>query len=118
LSPPETGTANLPRDAADRVFAEPWEAQAFAMAVMLAEAGRFTWPEWTAALAAELAAGSEADDGTRYYHHWLAARERLVSAKGLVDGPSLAARKAAWEAAYRATPHGRPVELGPGAETG
>jgi nitrile hydratase accessory protein len=100
-----------PRDAADPVFAEPWQAQAFALAVTLAEAGRFTWPEWSAALAAELATSGEPDDGSHYYDHWLAALERLAAAKGLVDEGSLAARKAAWEAAFRATPHGQPVEL-------
>jgi nitrile hydratase accessory protein len=110
--------SRLESKTADPVFAEPWEAQAFALAVMLAEAGRFTWPEWTAALAAELAAVGEPDDGTRYYHQWLAALERLVAAKGLVDAPSLAARKAAWEAAYRATPHGDPVTLRSGATPG
>ena len=43
--------------------------------------GCFTWSEWSAALADELAEASrrgEPDDGSRYYHHWLAALERLV----------------------------------------
>ena len=69
------------------VFAEPWEAHAFALAVKLSEAGLFSWSEWSAALAEELAAASrrgEPDDGSRYYHHWLAALERLVAAKNLV----------------------------------
>src|SRR5205823_137271 len=64
------------------VFAEPWEAHAFALAVKLSEAGLFTWAEWSAALAEELAAASrraEPDDGSRYYHYWLAALERLVA---------------------------------------
>jgi nitrile hydratase accessory protein len=115
LSRPEAPPGRQPRDAEGPVFAEPWEAEAFAMAVKLAEAGWFTWAEWTAALAAEIAAAAargEADDGTRYSHHWLAALERLAAEKRLVDRASLAERKAAWEAAYRATPHGAPVELG------
>ena len=37
---------DLPRDADGPVFREPWEAQAFAMAVSLHERGLFTWPEW------------------------------------------------------------------------
>ena len=53
----------------------------------------------------------EPDDGSRYYEHWLAALERLVTAKGLTDSPAFAARKEAWTEAYRNTPHGRPVEL-------
>ena len=96
------------------MFAEPWQAQAFALAVRLSEQGYFTWKEWAAALAAELQAAAgrgEPDDGSRYYHHWLAALERLATAKGLTDGAALAARKQAWADAYRHTPHGRPVEL-------
>jgi nitrile hydratase accessory protein len=108
---------SLPRDAGGPVFAEPWEAQAFALAVKLSEQGHFTWKEWAAALADELksAAGrGEPDDGTRYYQHWLAALERLVAAKGLSDPAALLARKEAWAEAYRHTPHGKPVELGAG----
>ena len=96
------------------VFAEPWEAHAFALAVKLSEAGLFSWSEWSAALAEELAAASrrgEPDDGSRYYRHWLAALERLVAAKNLVAAPSLLARIAEWVEAYRRTPHGTPVAL-------
>jgi len=107
----------LPRDAGGPVFAEPWEAQAFALAVKLSEQGHFTWKEWAAALADELKAAAnrgEPDDGSRYYQHWLAALERLVAAKGLSDPAALLARKEAWAEAYRHTPHGKPVELGAG----
>jgi len=106
---------SLPRDAGGPVFAEPWEAQAFALAVKLSEQGHFTWKEWAAALAEELKAAAsrgEPDDGTRYYQHWLAALERLVAAKGLSDPAAMLARKEAWAAAYRHTPHGKPIELG------
>ena len=104
----------LSRDANDPVFAEPWQAEAFALAVKLSEQGYFAWKEWAVALADELrtaASGGEPDDGSRYYHHWLAALERLVTAKGLADSADLAARKEAWAEAYRRTPHGKPVEL-------
>jgi nitrile hydratase accessory protein len=105
---------SLPRDADGPVFAEPWEAQAFALAVKLSEQGHFTWKEWAAALADELKAAAdrgEPDDGSRYYQQWLAALERLVAAKGLSDPAALLARKEAWAEAYRHTPHGKPVEL-------
>ena len=104
----------LPRDEAGPVFAEPWEAQAFALAVKLSEKGYFTWKEWAATLADELRAAvdrGEPDDGTRYYHHWLAALERLVLSKGLTDLSALTTRKEEWADAYRHTPHGKPVEL-------
>ena len=104
----------LPRDTGGPVFAEPWQAQAFALAVRLSEQGHFTWKEWAAALAEELKAAAdrgEADDGSRYYEHWLAALERLVTVKGLSDPVAMLARKEAWADAYRHTPHGKPVEL-------
>jgi nitrile hydratase accessory protein len=105
---------SLPRDDGGPVFAEPWQAQAFAMAVRLSEQGHFTWKEWAAALAGELKAAAdrgEPDDGLRYYEYWLAALERLVTVKGLTDPGSLLARKEAWADAYRHTPHGKPIEL-------
>ena len=108
---------HLSRDAEGPAFAEPWRAQAFALAVKLSELGHFTWKEWTAALADELKAAAnrgEPDDGSRYYHHWLAALERLLTTKGLADPEGLRARKEAWAEAYRRTPHGKPVELAVG----
>ena len=104
----------LPRDEAGPVFAEPWQAQAFALAVKLSEQGQFTWKEWAAALAEELKAVAnrgEPDDGSHYYEYWLVALERLVTAKGLSDPAAMLARKEAWADAYRHTPHGKPVEL-------
>ena len=104
----------LPRDADGPVFAEPWQAQAFALAVRLSAQGHFTWKEWAAALADELKTAAdhgEPDDGSRYYHHWLAALERLVTEKQLSNPAAMLARKEAWAEAYRHTPHGKPVEL-------
>jgi nitrile hydratase accessory protein len=106
----------LPRDEGGPVFAEPWQAQAFALAVKLSEQGHFTWKEWAAGLAEELQAAArrgEPDDGSRYYEHWLTALERMVTAKGLTDQTALLTRREAWAEAYRATPHGTPVELAP-----
>src|SRR5262245_42098031 len=96
--------ARLPQVADGPVFAEPWQAQAFAMAVKLSELGYFTWKEWAAALAEELRAAANRgapDDGSNYYHHWLTALERLVATKGLVTSEALATRKEAWAEAYR-----------------
>src|SRR5579883_1690337 len=62
----------IPRDAEGPVFREPWEAQAFALVVKLHEQGHFTWPEWAALLAEEIAAAQrrgEVDLGTTYYRH-------------------------------------------------
>src|SRR5215471_6239423 len=104
----------LPRDESGPVFAEPWQAQAFAMAVTLSAEGHFTWKEWAAVLADELKAAAgrgEPGDGSRYYEHWLAALERLVTEKSLFSRTEMLERKDAWADAYRHTPHGKPVVL-------
>lgn len=102
-------------DDGEPVFAEPWQAQAFAMAVQLHARGLFTWPEWAATLADEIRraqAAGDPDTGQTYYHHWLAALERLVAEKGAASAAELADRKHAWDRAARATPHGEPIVLG------
>jgi nitrile hydratase accessory protein len=104
----------LPPDAGGPVFAEPWQAAAFALAQRLCSLGHFTPGEWATALAAELRLAAEvgaADDSSGYYHGWVAALERLVIAKGLCERSTLQARKDAWADAFRHTPHGEPVEL-------
>jgi nitrile hydratase accessory protein len=104
----------IPRDDGGPIFAEPWQAEAFALAVRLSEQGYFTWKEWASTLADELKAAAsrgEPGDGSRYYHCWLTALEHLVVAKRLSDPATLLERKSAWAEAYRRTPHGKPVEL-------
>jgi nitrile hydratase accessory protein len=96
------------------VFAEAWEAQAFAMALTLHKRGVFTWPEWTAALAREIERAQSAGDpdtGETYYHHWLAALERIVVAKGVTTPATLTRYRDAWEAAAKRTTHGKAIEL-------
>lgn len=100
----------LPRDAEGPVFAEPWQAQAFALTLKLNEGGAFTWTEWAEALSVELAR-DPADDGSRYYEHWVAALEGLTAGRNLATRDELETRKHAWEHAYLRTPHGQPVEL-------
>ena len=92
------------------MFAEPWQAQAFALVLKLHEGGAFTWAAWAAALSAELAR-DPSDDGSRYYEHWVAALEGMVTGRALVGADELEARKRAWAEAYARTPHGRAVEL-------
>ncbi len=104
----------LPLDEEGPVFAEPWQAQAFAIAVRLSAQGHFTWTEWAAALAEQLQSAAERgepDDGSRYYEYWLAALEQLVTEKQLTELAALRERKEAWADAYRHTPHGKPVVL-------
>lgn len=106
--------SGMPRDGDDPIFTAPWEAQAFAMAVRLHEAGVFEWTEWAAALLTEIEraqANGDPDLGDTYYLHWLNALEVLAAEKGLVELSELATRKEAWRDAYLATPHGQPVTL-------
>ena len=108
---------DIPRDVHGPVFREPWEARAFAMAVMLHGRGVFTWGEWAAALGAEIArarAAGDPDTGENYYRHWLATLERLVAEKGLASAEALARYYHAWDHAADRTPHGLPIELRPG----
>jgi nitrile hydratase accessory protein len=112
--PPLPNLAALPHDDEGPVFREPWEAQAFAVAVRLSEAGCFTWNEWAAALSEDIKAAQERGDpdlGDTYYQHWLNALERLCAQKRLVAASEMERRKEEWRQAYLATPHGRPVEL-------
>ena len=105
----------LPPQADDApVFAEPWQAQAFAMTVALHAQGLFTWPEWAAALTERLRAvnaGGGLDDGSNYYLHWLDTLEGLVLSKQIGNAEQLHDLEHAWEAAAARTPHGLPIEL-------
>jgi nitrile hydratase accessory protein len=106
----------IPRDPEGPVFREPWEAQAFAMAVALHERGLFAWSEWTVVLGDEIKraqAKGDPDTGDTYYRHWLAALERIVAEKGVTDVAALARYRDAWEHAAERTPHGAPITLQP-----
>ena len=106
----------IPRDENGPVFREPWEAQAFAMALGLHQRGLFTWQEWAATLGDEIKraqATGDPDTGETYYHHWLAALERLVAEKGIASRDHLERYRHAWERAAERTPHGQAIELTP-----
>jgi len=106
---------SIPRDEDGPVFAEPWQAQAFAMTLALYERGLFTWPEWTQVFSEEIKSAQQAGDpdlGDTYYDHWLNALERLVTEKGASTRSDLTHMRDAWDRAARATPHGEPIVLG------
>jgi nitrile hydratase accessory protein len=105
---------SIPCDAEGPVFREPWEAQAFAMALALHDRGVFTWGEWAQTLGEEIRRAQQAGDpdtGETYYRHWLAALERLASMKGVASADTLARYRDAWDRAADRTPHGMPIEL-------
>lgn len=106
----------IPQGEEGPIFREPWEAQAFAMALSLHQRGLFTWSEWAATLADEIKraqAAGDPDTGDTYYLHWLNALERLVAEKGVADPSTLTRYRDAWERAADATPHGDPIVLRP-----
>lgn len=95
----------------ERPFAEPWQAQAFALTVALHRAGLFSWPDWAQALGAELR--HSAADGSDYWDRWLAALEHLVAQRTNTAPAELTDLAARWQTAARATPHGQPITLPP-----
>ena len=106
----------IPRDHDGPVFREPWEAQAFAMALALHGRGLFTWNEWAEGLADEIKRAQtkgDPDTGETYYRHWLATLERLVAEKGVASSEILHRYRDAWDHAADRTPHGTPIELRP-----
>ena len=103
----------LPQDVEGPVFKEPWEAQAFAMTLILHERGVFTWSEWADTLAhaiRDASAENDHDTGENYYQHWLMALERITIDKKLVSDAVLAHRKQEWDHIARHTPHGMPIK--------
>ena len=102
--PPESA------DGDEVVFAEPWEARAFAITVVLHDRGLYSWAEWTRALATRIKTATDAGDDGSYYHHWFGALEDLLAQHGI--GSAETARwRDAWQHAAKRTPHGKPITL-------
>lgn len=108
---------DMPGD--DPVFHAPWQARLFAVTVALADRGIFTWPDWTAALAASLASRDDPPDpdparqAEAYYRAWSDALTTLLEARGAAAPEEIRATAASWRRAAEATPHGHPIRLPP-----
>jgi nitrile hydratase accessory protein len=99
-------------DTDEPVFEEPWQAKAFAIALMLHERGLYTWSEWTDMLSARIATAEASGDVDKgYYHHWLGALEDMLVTKGATTAAETARWLAAWQQAVARTPHGAAIEL-------
>ena len=113
-----TGQLPLPSGGAEAgTFAEPWQAHAFGLTLLLHARGVFTWPQWASALAQEISqaqARGDADDGSTYYQHWLQTLEHFVVQADIGTPDQIHALEHAWEAAAARTPHGQPITLDPG----
>lgn len=82
----------LPRDENGPVFAEPWQAQAFAVVVELTDKGVITRDEWARQLSETLSAAEargQTDTGRHYYDHWLTTLERIVVEKDIAASDEL-----------------------------
>ena len=88
------GEVALPRQNGELVFATPWEARAFGLAVALQENGVYEWREFSAALAAEIARAEQAGNTSTYYERWLSSLEKLLVANGLVTPAEVSDRVA------------------------
>lgn len=110
MSRPEIA-GNVSEGIDEPVFAEPWQAEAFAMVLALHEKGLFSWSEWADALSAEVKGPGAAADGSDYYDCWLRALEALLAAKDIAPPQHVDTLAAAWQRAAHATPHGKPILL-------
>lgn len=106
-----TAIASIPREDDEPVFAEPWEARAFAMVVALQEAGLFDWSDWAERFGAALKVNSDLGGCLSYYQVWLRTLEAFMADSGLADPTAIARRAEEWGAAAARTPHGQPIEL-------
>ncbi len=84
----------LPRQNGELVFAAPWEARAFGLAVVLNEAGVYPWRDFSQGLAAETAAAEQHGVPASYYERWLETLAKLAIARGLVTPEELDTRTA------------------------
>jgi nitrile hydratase len=74
------GETALPRQSGELIFNDPWEGEAFAMAVALCESGQYPWEAFQQHLISEIAAADQQEHEVRptYYECWLVALETLL----------------------------------------
>ena len=124
---PYSDASDLPglsSDGDEPVFANPWQAQIFALVVGLYQRGCFSWGEWTETLATEIAAVSangendnnnankaESGPGDACCRMWVIVLARLLMNKTIVYSGDIPNRVKEWRNAYLNTSHGNPVTL-------
>ncbi len=82
----------VPRDNGELQFAQPWEARAFGMAVLLNENGSYPWKHFSERLAETIHTAESHGDESAYYERWLNALESLAIENGLVSRDELTQR--------------------------
>ena len=93
----------------DPIFEAAWQAEVLGIADLLVKNHVFSANEWADTLGKNVR--KEADTTTGYYSAVLKSVEQLLENSG-VRTTELDQMRDAWHAAYKATPHGEPVELG------
>lgn len=96
------------------VFADAWEAQAFALANLLIDNGFLTRAEWVAIFSQEIKAAQgrgDPDRGDTYFLHWVAALERMMVERDLISRSALQEQELLWLRAVENTPHGVAIAL-------
>lgn len=74
----------IPLQDNEPVFAAPWQARTFAMALQCHQQGLFSWVEWADELSAHIAEfeqNAAINDSDDYYTLWQGALEALVARK-------------------------------------
>lgn len=114
MNSPDLGWGYLKTRDGEPAFAEPWHAQALAMADLLVRSGQISAARWAETLGSEIKAleiSGAADETETFFRAVLSALERLLSTDGRITPSELDKREHAWEHAYLSTPHGQPVKL-------
>jgi hypothetical protein len=88
-------------------FEEPWQAQLFRADRGAERGGQFTWTEW-AESSARACKGVGAE---HYWEVWSEALVALLERKGIAAASEVFALTERWQAAAKATPHGKPILL-------
>jgi nitrile hydratase accessory protein len=92
------GQIAVPRHNGELLFAAPWEARAFGIAVTLHDGGLYAWRDFSQGLAAEIAAAERQGTSAPYYERWLTTLEKLAMAKGIITPAELQQRLAEYAA--------------------
>ncbi len=121
MNRPKDSLGPLKRRDGEPVFDEPWQAQVLGIADALVAAGVIAADAWAARLGAILRARAEAgatDDADTYYGAVLETLETMLAETGSAASSEIDRRQQQWRRAYLNTPHGKPVELAAGEESG
>ena len=91
----------------ERMFSQPWELRAFAIAVAAFHSGQFQWTEFQQQLIASVQEWESGDrsEGWSYYERWLDALENILAHNGSLTGEALSDRTRAVLAVPRDAGH-------------